>query len=127
MHNIKDFILKKLQEIIADRSVISQSSVTMETNFRRNLNMDSLDIVEVVLEVEKTFDCSIDDDELEKIKDVSDLVDVISGHSHFPKYCSEFFRWNGNHSFTQRSCKQKFLLAHSGFLDKLVKLFPFGW
>jgi acyl carrier protein len=73
----KDFIFNKLQEIIADRNSISQSSVTMETNFRRNLNMDSLDIVEVVLEVEKTFDCSIDDDELEKIKDVSDLVDVI--------------------------------------------------
>ena len=73
----KDFIFNKLQEIIADRNSISQSNVTMETNFRRNLNMDSLDIVEVVLEVEKTFDCSIDDDELEKIKDVSDLVDVI--------------------------------------------------
>ena len=73
----KDFIFKKLQEIIAERNNILQSSVTMESNFRRNLNMDSLDIVEVVLEVEKMFDCSIEDDELERIKNVGNLVDVI--------------------------------------------------
>ena len=73
----KDFIFKKLQEIIAERNNILQSSVTMESNFRRNLNMDSLDIVEVVLEVEKMFDCSIEDDELERIKNVGDLIDVI--------------------------------------------------
>ena len=73
----KDFIFKKLQEIIAERNNILQSSVTMESNFRRNLNMDSLDIVEVVLEVEKMFDCSIEDDELERLKNVGDLIDVI--------------------------------------------------
>ena len=39
--------------------------------------MDSLDIVEAVLEVEKEFKCSIPDEELEKIKTVSDLVDAV--------------------------------------------------
>ena len=73
----KDCILEKLQNFIAERNDILPSSVQPESRLKRDLSMDSLDIVEAVLEVEKEFKCSIPDEELEKIKTVSDLVDAV--------------------------------------------------
>ena len=73
----KDCIFKKLQNFITERNDILPSRVKPESRLKRDLGMDSLDIVEAVLEIEKEFQCSIPDEELETLKTVNDIVDAV--------------------------------------------------
>ena len=73
-----DIILKKVEQLIADRYDQLPCKITLNTKFRRHLNMDSLDIMELVLEVEKEFNCTITEEELSTLKRVNDLVNVIN-------------------------------------------------
>jgi acyl carrier protein len=71
-------ILERLSGIIADRLGVAQESVTLEANFKDDLNADSLDVVELVMEVEDEFDISIPDEDVEKLVTLKALVDYIT-------------------------------------------------
>ncbi|MCP5007970.1 MAG: acyl carrier protein [Planctomycetes bacterium] len=55
--------------------------LTLETSFVKGLGADSLDIVELVMELEDEFDISIPDDEAEKIQTIGDAVSYITEHT----------------------------------------------
>ena len=52
----------------------------MPTSFITDLNADSLDVVELVMAIEKEFDLEIPDEEAEKIRTVQDAMDYIVSH-----------------------------------------------
>ena len=52
-------------------------SLTRSTNFIEDIGADSLDIVELVMELEEEFDIQIPDDQAEKIKTVGEAIDYI--------------------------------------------------
>jgi acyl carrier protein len=56
---------------------INKAEITRETSFVNDLNADSLDIVELVMEFEDNFEMSIPDEEAEKIKTVGQAIDYI--------------------------------------------------
>jgi len=71
-------IEEKVIEIICEQMGIEKSEITRETSFINDLNADSLDTVELVMEFEDEFDTSIPDEEAEKIQTVGAAIDYIA-------------------------------------------------
>lgn len=71
-----------LQELLNNPAVFLPPETTLETNLYDDLGMDSLDIVEMAMGVEKQFHISIGDDQLWEIKTVGDLVTVIESKTN---------------------------------------------
>jgi len=68
----------KLIDIISEQMGVDKSEITRETSFINDLNADSLDTVELVMEFEDEFDMSIPDEEAEKIQTVGAALDYIT-------------------------------------------------
>ena len=63
--------------IVAEQLGVDKSEITRETSFVNDLNADSLDTVELVMEFEDEFDMSIPDEEAEKIQTVGQAIEYI--------------------------------------------------
>ena len=67
----------KVVKIVSEQMGVDKSEVTMETSFVNDLNADSLDTVELVMEFEDEFELSIPDEDAEKIQTVGKAVEFI--------------------------------------------------
>lgn len=67
----------KVKDIIVDKLGIDEEKVTKEASFKDDLGADSLDIAELVMELEDEFEMEIPDEEAEKILTVGDALDYI--------------------------------------------------
>lgn len=67
----------KVIDIISEQMGADKAEITRETSFINDLNADSLDTVELVMEFEDEFDMSIPDEEAEKIQTVGAAVSYI--------------------------------------------------
>lgn len=72
--------LHKIQEISADRLGVEEADVTPEASFREDLEADSLDLVELIMELEEQFGMEIPDEDAEKITTVEEAVDYVMEH-----------------------------------------------
>lgn len=70
-------VFDRVKEIIVEQLDVEEDKVTMEASFREDLEADSLDVVELVMELEDEFDLEIADEEAEKIVTVGDAVQFI--------------------------------------------------
>ena len=70
-------IANRVKSIITDKLGVEESQVTPEASFTNDLGADSLDTVELIMELEKEFDLQIPDDEAEKIVTVGDAIAFI--------------------------------------------------
>ena len=68
---------EKLQKIIAEVLNVEPEEIAMETTFVDDLGADSLDIFQIIMGIEETFDIEIDNEEAEKIVTVGDAVEQI--------------------------------------------------
>ena len=75
-----DEIETKVIEIVSEQMGVDKSEITRETSFVNDLNADSLDTVELVMEFEDAFELSIPDEEAEKIQTVGAAIDYIKEH-----------------------------------------------
>ena len=75
-------IEKRVVEIISEQMGADKAEITRETSFINDLNADSLDTVELVMEFEDEFDMSIPDEEAEKIQTVGAAVDYVAKVVH---------------------------------------------
>lgn len=71
----------RVKEIIVNKLGVEESQVTNSASFINDLGADSLDTVELIMEFEKTFEVTIEDDEAEKIQTVGDAVSYLSEHA----------------------------------------------
>ncbi|KRM13147.1 acyl carrier protein [Paucilactobacillus suebicus] len=76
----KQEIFDKVSDIVADHFDIDRAKVTDELNLKTDLDADSIDFVEFVLEVEDTFGSEISDDEAEKLNTIGEVVNYIASH-----------------------------------------------
>ncbi len=70
--------LSRVTKIVVDRLGVEEAEVKPEASFKDDLGADSLDVVELVMELEDEFDLEISDEEAEKISTVADVVDYIN-------------------------------------------------
>ena len=73
-------IEEKVISIVAEQMGVDKGEINRDTNFVNDLNADSLDTVELVMEFEDEFETSIPDEEAEKIQTVGQAIDYIQGH-----------------------------------------------
>jgi len=77
-----DEIETKVIEIVCEQMGEEKEKITRETHFINDLNADSLDTVELVMEFEDEFEISIPDEEAEKIQTVGQAIDYIREHTN---------------------------------------------
>ncbi len=70
-------IEEKVIAIVAEQMGVDKGEINRDTNFVNDLNADSLDTVELVMEFEDEFETSIPDEEAEKIQTVGQAIDFI--------------------------------------------------
>jgi len=70
-------VAERVIEIVADQLGVDKEKVTPETHFVNDLGADSLDTVELVMELEEEFDINIPDDAAEKIETVGQAIQFI--------------------------------------------------
>ncbi|CAN5800898.1 acyl carrier protein [soil metagenome] len=70
----------KVIDIVAKQMGADKAAITRTTNFTTDLNADSLDTVELVMEFEDEFKTSIPDEQAEKIKTVGEAIDFIKSN-----------------------------------------------
>jgi len=70
-------VFDKVKEIIAEELGVEEDTITLESDLTDDLGADSLDAIELIMEIESQFDVEIADSEATKIKLVSDIVDYL--------------------------------------------------
>lgn len=68
-------IFEKIRGIVADQLGIEEENITLETRFIEDLNADSLDLFQVIMELEDEFNVKVED--VENIKTVGDAVKFV--------------------------------------------------
>ncbi|MFC4387367.1 acyl carrier protein [Gracilibacillus marinus] len=71
---------EKVKQIVVDHLDVEEEKVTLEASFKDDLEADSLDVVELVMELEDEFDLEIADEDAEKIATVGDAVNYIESN-----------------------------------------------
>jgi len=70
-------VLERVTDIVSEQLGVDKDELTKDTSFVNDLGADSLDTVELVMELEEEFDINIPDDAAEKIQTVGQAVDFI--------------------------------------------------
>ena len=79
--NKKTEIFNKVSEIVADHFDVDRAKITDDLNLKTDLDADSIDFVEFVLELEDTFVEEINDEDAEKLSTIGEVVDYIAEHT----------------------------------------------
>ncbi|HEY4531830.1 MAG TPA: acyl carrier protein [Kurthia sp.] len=70
-------VFERVSKVVVDRLGVDESEVKLEASFKDDLGADSLDVVELVMELEEEFDMQIEDEDAEKISTVGSAVTFI--------------------------------------------------
>lgn len=73
-------VFDQVKQIIVDKLNVDGAKVTPTARFREDLEADSLDLVELIMEFEEKFGGEISDEEAQKITTVGDAVSYLSAH-----------------------------------------------
>lgn len=73
-------VLEKVKDILAKQFEVEADKITEQTDIAEDLGADSLDVVDVLMSLEDTFDVEIPDEEIEKLTTVGALVSYIEEH-----------------------------------------------
>ncbi|PKL45738.1 MAG: acyl carrier protein [Candidatus Riflebacteria bacterium HGW-Riflebacteria-1] len=69
---------EEIKRIVVDKLQVDEKQVVLEASFIEDLGADSLDTVELVMDLEEHFEIEIPDEDAEKLRTVKDAVDYIS-------------------------------------------------
>jgi len=70
----------KVIQIVSEQMSVDKGEISKETSFVNDLNADSLDTVELVMELEDEFDLTIPDEDAENLKTVGEAISYITKH-----------------------------------------------
>jgi len=77
---VSEDIAQKVKELVADRMSVDIEKITEETHFTNDLEADSLDLAELVIDLEENFDIKISDDEAQGLDTFGKAVTYIKEH-----------------------------------------------
>ena len=70
-------ILDDVKRIMNEKLGIDPETITMETNIHEDINADSLDIIDVISEIEDTYNIHIPTEKLAEINTVADMIQLV--------------------------------------------------
>lgn len=70
-------VLEKVKTILSEQFDVEEESITPETSIINDLGADSLDVVDLLMNIEDEFGVEVPDEDVEKVKTVEDLVSYI--------------------------------------------------
>ena len=70
-------MLEKMRRMIAQQLGVEESSINPETSFKEDLGADSLDLFELVMNLEEEYDIEIQSEDLAELTKVSDVIDYL--------------------------------------------------
>ena len=73
-------MFEKIRELLADKFDADASTMTMDTKIKEDLNADSLDVVELMMDLEENFGITISDEEATQMSTIGDIVKYIEEH-----------------------------------------------
>ena len=73
-------MLEKMKEMIADQLSVDEDKITLESNFKEDLDADSVDLFELVMALEKDYGIEIPSEELESLTTVGAIIDYLKAH-----------------------------------------------
>ncbi|HEV2713591.1 MAG TPA: acyl carrier protein [Gaiellaceae bacterium] len=76
----RDEVFERVKEVLSERLSVEETDITEEANFQEDLDADSLDLVEMIMELEDQFGIKIPDEDAQKIQTVGQAVDYVSSH-----------------------------------------------
>ena len=76
----REEVYERVKEVLAEQLGVEESEITPEASFQEDLDADSLDLVELIMELEDQFGVKISDEEAQKIGTVGQAVDFVLAH-----------------------------------------------
>jgi acyl carrier protein len=76
----RDEVFERVKEVLSERLSVEEADITEEANFQEDLDADSLDLVEMIMELEDQFGIKIPDEDAQKIQTVGQAVDYVTTH-----------------------------------------------
>ncbi|MGN0514762.1 MAG: acyl carrier protein [Lachnospiraceae bacterium] len=73
-------MFEEIKKIVAENLGVDESTITMESSFKDDLNADSLDLFEMVMALEEAYDVEIPSEDLEQLGTISDVINYIENH-----------------------------------------------
>ena len=76
----REEIYEQIKGVLVEQLGAEESEITEEASFQEDLDADSLDLVEMIMELEDQFGIKISDEDAQKIQTVGQAVDYVSSH-----------------------------------------------
>ncbi len=73
-------MFEEIRKIVAENLGVDESTILMETSFKEDLEADSLDLFEMVMALEETYDIEIPSEDLEELTNIAEVIKYIESH-----------------------------------------------